>query len=336
MGDVLTTPEFRWPEVGNVSTKYTIEVCKNRGELLGARVVRTQHLLVGKVLEGLIAEWNKQNPCTPVSTGDRIIAVNRVYNNTDAMFRTLMSSVGRLRITFLRPTVSLYTNSAFLPNYVVETTRTERGVWGISLGVNLNRHLMVYALKNGIISAWNAEHPLTPISVGDIVTKVNGRGGTPSQLLSALKAAEGPVQITLCRPTWNVQEDARSLLREMVSGLKQVSAEVACVDECVICLEDVSPEAMLTQLPCGHAFCIPCVQKWVTGFKAACPLCVAPICSVPESAKEEAIVDQEVDFFQEEMQDEDLCSNDAIVAAVRCSVLSATRFQGVGMRTSVR
>ena len=51
-------------------------------------------------------------------------------------------------------------------------------------------------------------------------------------------------------------------------------------EQCLICLE---PPLEPTRLPCGHAFCTPCVVELrAKGVSDACPLCRAPLPPGPE------------------------------------------------------
>ena len=46
----------------------------------------------------------------------------------------------------------------------------------------------------------------------------------------------------------------------------------ACKEPCVICTE--VPQAEVGRLPCGHSFCLACIQTWA-GVATTCPLCKA-------------------------------------------------------------
>jgi len=47
--------------------------------------------------------------------------------------------------------------------------------------------------------------------------------------------------------------------------------------ECVVCQCDLEPDALVMELPCRHAFCVPCIRTWLTQCKNECPLCLAPV-----------------------------------------------------------
>merc|ERR1712183_1054150 len=59
--------------------------------------------------------------------------------------------------------------------------------------------------------------------------------------------------------------------------LPTVPASASGMSECVVCQQDFEPQQDLTQLPCKHAFCTPCISRWLLEFKNQCPLCASPI-----------------------------------------------------------
>lgn len=60
---------------------------------------------------------------------------------------------------------------------------------------------------------------------------------------------------------------------------KQSQAEDSDLDgyECSICLEIIHADAKIRDLPCGHAFHVPCVDRWLLDWKARCPVCKSPL-----------------------------------------------------------
>jgi len=60
-------------------------------------------------------------------------------------------------------------------------------------------------------------------------------------------------------------------------SLPSVCAGASGMSECVVCQEDFEPQQLLTQLPCKHAFCTPCISRWLLECKNECPLCASPI-----------------------------------------------------------
>jgi len=264
---------------------------------MGASIDQAHNLLTVTLLEGLVADWNAQNPCNPVSPGDRILAVNEVSPDALAMYDELISSAGQVRLTMGRPTfLSRWPNT--VPHYVVQTTRAGNCSWGCSLGVTRfqTHFLVVDALTPGIISKWNADHPEMPMSIGDVIVKINGKEGRPAQLLEILMKAEGPVQIELFRPSWLLTDEPickeLTCLKKVRPGGEEGS--------CAICLSDMRLAAMLAQLHCGHVFCLPCIHRWVTRHKASCPLCLSTIRPVEPVQKVEEKRDWGLAIAEEE------------------------------------
>jgi hypothetical protein len=46
---------------------------------------------------------------------------------------------------------------------------------------------------------------------------------------------------------------------------------------CAICLVDFRARRHVRRLPCNHLFCSTCIEKWVSGHNAVCPICRAPV-----------------------------------------------------------
>merc|ERR1719221_700201 len=65
--------------------------------------------------------------------------------------------------------------------------------------------------------------------------------------------------------------------RSVFDCLPTVHAGELGISECVVCQEDLDPQEPLTQLPCKHAFCTPCISRWLLDCKNGCPLCARPI-----------------------------------------------------------
>jgi len=53
--------------------------------------------------------------------------------------------------------------------------------------------------------------------------------------------------------------------------------------ECKICLCEIDQDTEAVQLPCSHAFHVPCISRWLTQCKNSCPLCSAEIVRAAET-----------------------------------------------------
>mmetsp|Transcript_18557 Transcript_18557/g.33529 ORF Transcript_18557/g.33529 Transcript_18557/m.33529 type:complete len:121 (-) Transcript_18557:898-1260(-) len=58
----------------------------------------------------------------------------------------------------------------------------------------------------------------------------------------------------------------------MASVERLPHVEATAAHSCCICLEFVEPPAVVTVLPCNHAFHSGCVDNWLQ-YKPCCPLC---------------------------------------------------------------
>mmetsp|Transcript_100974 Transcript_100974/g.284819 ORF Transcript_100974/g.284819 Transcript_100974/m.284819 type:complete len:208 (+) Transcript_100974:68-691(+) len=66
----------------------------------------------------------------------------------------------------------------------------------------------------------------------------------------------------------------------MVESLPQPLARDCGVTSCAVCLAEVHQDTKMTQLPCSHAFCKPCIADWLVKHKSECPLCRTPLGAV--------------------------------------------------------
>ncbi|RAH46927.1 uncharacterized protein BO95DRAFT_493918 [Aspergillus brunneoviolaceus CBS 621.78] len=65
-------------------------------------------------------------------------------------------------------------------------------------------------------------------------------------------------------------------------------------DTCAICLDSIEDDDDIRGLTCGHAFHASCVDPWLTGRRACCPLCKADYyVPKPRAETRESAIDQE-------------------------------------------
>jgi hypothetical protein len=201
-----------------------------------------------------------------------------------------------------RPRASRECDSTF----VVRLEKSSGDKLGLGLG-STSGGAVVFSIKpGGLLDQHNLrsgeEHQVFP---GCIVVEVNGQRGywTIFEELTRL----GPLEMRISTiPPHGVSsnwfQEIESLGKEMeargspfmlrlqpehpdcpaasFSSVPTVRAGELNVDQCAICLEDVSPDAKLMQLPCGHAFHMLCAGRWLTeggkhssGKRQCCPLC---------------------------------------------------------------
>ncbi|KAI9479555.1 hypothetical protein BDB00DRAFT_858615 [Zychaea mexicana] len=67
---------------------------------------------------------------------------------------------------------------------------------------------------------------------------------------------------------------------------------------CAICLEELQEDDLVRVLPCGHGFCVACIDVWLTKKSCLCPICKYD-CDPPE---ESATDGQEVEHEQQQQQ----------------------------------
>lgn len=47
--------------------------------------------------------------------------------------------------------------------------------------------------------------------------------------------------------------------------------------ECGVCLQPLTPETVVSCLPCKHGFHSECITRWLTDFRGTCPLCTTSV-----------------------------------------------------------
>mmetsp|Transcript_10403 Transcript_10403/g.22914 ORF Transcript_10403/g.22914 Transcript_10403/m.22914 type:complete len:128 (-) Transcript_10403:83-466(-) len=86
------------------SRKFTINLKKTEGTRLGVDVDLADgtSLMVDAINPGLVEDWNKNNPGLRVKPGDRIVAVNGVQGDAQAMAEACMGAK-ELHMAIQRP-----------------------------------------------------------------------------------------------------------------------------------------------------------------------------------------------------------------------------------------
>jgi len=189
----------------------------------------------------------------------------------------------------------------------VRLFKMQGDVLGAGLG-NTDKGAVVFnVLEQGLLSEWNYANPHLAMQAGYIITAVNGITGYWDILEELQKPGVLAMDVSTtppngAGPSWfeeiaemskKIQaqgskssfmlrlqpQDQRTNSKEF-SSLATVRAGDCGIDQCAICIEDVSPDDTLTQLPCGHGFHSLCVARWLTqggkhaqGKRQCCPLC---------------------------------------------------------------
>lgn len=184
---------------------------------------------------------------------------------------------------------------------------------GVSLG-NTNTGAVIFNVHpGGLLDKWNQNNPRRKLRQGYIIEQVNNATGYWNILEELRKT--GMLVMTIATeppphagPNWfeEVADIARDMEQQANKGpfmlrlqpkdrsesnksrfsaLPGVVAGECGVDQCAICLEDVSANETLVQLPCKHAFHSLCTVRWLAeklGAKGqCCPLCCQKVVSVP-------------------------------------------------------
>lgn len=118
-------------------------------------------VMVEKVLDGPICEWNQTHPEQEVRPRDVVLSVNNVSGNFDDM-KSEFETIGNITIKFVRSEFEV----------VIEKK-------GKKLGLDLKKRegvheLVVECVRTGFLcDEWNTDHQDCKIMEGDVAVKVN-------------------------------------------------------------------------------------------------------------------------------------------------------------------
>jgi len=140
-------------------------------------------LLILKVKDGPIKDWNMRNPPNlQVKHLDRIMEVNGVRDDASKIRDIIKSEKDRLLVTLKRP-----------KEYSVVVSKGNKGS-GAKIGLDIvhsgTESLIIRKLKEGLIADWNAVNPGSQVLVGDRIVEVNGKRGDSQKLLDSVSSQE--------------------------------------------------------------------------------------------------------------------------------------------------
>ena len=72
---------------------------------------------------------------------------------------------------------------------------------------------------------------------------------------------------------WDVKIIRRPASKEAISNLKKYKFKENTNCNCAICLDKISEDTEVTELPCEHIFCTECINPWLKNENNNCPLC---------------------------------------------------------------
>eukprot|EP00931_Biecheleriopsis_adriatica_P024372 TRINITY_DN15205_c0_g1_i1.p1 TRINITY_DN15205_c0_g1~~TRINITY_DN15205_c0_g1_i1.p1 ORF type:complete len:260 (+),score=41.17 TRINITY_DN15205_c0_g1_i1:72-782(+) len=75
----------------------------------------------------------------------------------------------------------------------------------------------------------------------------------------------------------NAEQSIHCKAEDLLHGLPRFHGSDFPEAECAICLEDISPNDELVQLPCKHMFHTGCADCWLSRRKRCCPMCMSEL-----------------------------------------------------------
>jgi len=171
------------------AVEYTITVTKTAGETLGLSFDGMDDMAVVTDVKdvGVIAKHNKTaSPGEQVASGDRLLEVNGKGGNLKELAAE-MGKIDKLSIKFKRA-----------QNWEIQVDKA-KGL-GLSLAhKEASSALFVGELNAGAIKTWNEANPQAAVMKGDRILSVNGQSGPATQVIEAIKNANGILTIKFAR-----------------------------------------------------------------------------------------------------------------------------------------
>lgn len=164
------------------SGERTIIVPRRRGVKLGLTLDGRQcdhALIVMRVDAGLLKEWNEANQSQSLQQNDSIVAINGIRGDPSRLVEeTRNENNPVLKLTFRRGA------SNGQSERTVRLLAMEGKTLGLSVDSDDNRTLLIASVRpGGLVDAWNASHPASPVKAGDRITSVNGQRGAALDIL---------------------------------------------------------------------------------------------------------------------------------------------------------
>mmetsp|Transcript_6251 Transcript_6251/g.13750 ORF Transcript_6251/g.13750 Transcript_6251/m.13750 type:complete len:320 (+) Transcript_6251:104-1063(+) len=145
---------------------------------LGIRLtglVDNSALVVVEVMKGPIMEWNIQNPKLAVKPRDRIMEVNGVSGESNALVQALKNKE-RLSIHVRKP-----------KEFTVHLAKYGETKVGLEVDRSDGKTLQIRAIKpGGLVEKWNQANPSEVITVYNAIIEVNGVRGDTETMLHAI------------------------------------------------------------------------------------------------------------------------------------------------------
>jgi len=170
--------------------EFTIEIMKDVNKHGAGLEIQAldDMLIILKLGDGPIREWNASHDTSlTVSPGDRIVAVNDVNTDVEALLAAI-KSLTSLKIRVRRPAY-----------FRIHIDKAGKGL-GAALLVNTDPlgMLTIHQLRDGALKDWNAENPNQQLRSGDRILWVNGVTGKPNSMIAKVKK-EAQLDMVLLR-----------------------------------------------------------------------------------------------------------------------------------------
>jgi len=166
---------------------FTVKMVRVKGVPIGldVDVLDGVSLIVDRIKDGFVKSWNEENPEMAIQTHDRIVEVNDVRFNSEALAAELHhTTVWEMKISRPSP-VSVMIEHESKATFGVDLRPSRGGV-----------ALLIANIGDGFLHDWLLKNQKAKVYNHDRIIKVNGIRGSSHRLLRALHASESSDKAT--------------------------------------------------------------------------------------------------------------------------------------------
>lgn len=161
-----------------------------------------ERLVITKVkANGLVADWNRDNPAQPVSIGDSIVEVNGARGDAKSLLNEVKYSDAEvLSMVIQKHSLGNDLAAANVPevfsnlprlrdkgDFRIAFLKRENDAFGVNVDFGDLRKLVITSIKPGLVATWNQENPAQTVSIGDAIVQINDKRGDAKELLAVVK-----------------------------------------------------------------------------------------------------------------------------------------------------
>lgn len=185
--------------VSNCGPEFHISVDRTDGCSLGIEVEHYTDsvLIIMKIGEGLIQDWNTANPDQILEENDLIVGANDVLGDVEQILLECRKTAP-LSIAIRRPACKSSAPKKRDTEFTVTLDKTQGARLGLDVNHDEGRELFIEKIDEGLVLDWNKEHPDRQVLIDDRIVEVNGVSGDVKLMLNECMQ-DALLELTLIR-----------------------------------------------------------------------------------------------------------------------------------------